>query len=262
MKKGSMPVPGTGAWHQCLARVLVGIAVVVVSTFGLSARAAHAEDFDDGGWKGKIKAGVNYTDGTATATDAMLHAKGAYSWDKTKLTLEGEVRYGKSKGETNTDYKKASARYDWEISRISYLFTNVGLMNDRINNIDLRTTVGIGAGHHLIAEPKQTLDVEYGLEGSRDQIKDEKDTTDLFARIAGIYHLKLSDSADFSETLEIFPGLSDLNETRGRSETTLTTKITERVSTELRLVVDYDNEPAVTAENIETRVDASIGYLF
>ena len=65
-----------------------------------------------------------------------------------------------------------------------------------------------------------------------------------------------------SEELASYHSIDDYNEYRVVSTTTLTNPITENLSFKVRLIDEYENEPAEDARNNDLRLESLLAYSF
>ncbi|GAC1634308.1 MAG: hypothetical protein NVS9B10_30300 [Nevskia sp.] len=153
-------------------------------------------------WSGDAAVGYVRTGGN-TSTSA-LNAKLALDY---KGTVWGNsflaAAFNGSRNRQTTDERYAVAdKVNYNLTPKDYLFGNGSYDNDRFAGIAERYALSLGYGRHLLATPRQTLDVEAGggANYSRNE-GSERFTAHAIATLGGKYVWKITPTSQFSQSL-------------------------------------------------------------
>ena len=214
-------------------------------------------------WEGNVQFGYASTSGRQDTQNANVSAEAVRESAKTRLTLNAAARYGETDGEKNVDAQEASGKFDLFFTDRVYLYWDVGVLRDSINLIDLRLSPGVGVGRKLITGNRFSLEGEAGttmIWERQSLTSGEKETeSNWYGRVAGRFKWKLGEGAEFSEELEVLPGLSSSDEFRYRSVSQITATLTKRLSLVAGFTVDYDNNPPEDVP--KTSTNANTGFI-
>ncbi|HMQ11304.1 MAG TPA: DUF481 domain-containing protein [Oligoflexia bacterium] len=222
---------------------------------------------DDMGWK--ANAGLNGVSNTGNAVNQTV--SGLFSvvnrTGMNKVELSGIGAYGRAQDDagvtsTNTENWRTQLRYDRYLNDTIAIFGYGHLGQDRPAGFDWRFGGGTGFAHEVIKKEKDFLRYEIGYDYTReDRITDV--LADIHsARVFGIYKRKISDWADFSQTVELLYNLEKSDDFRFNTLTGLTTKVTEKVGFQVGYAMRFDNDPVTGAENLDTQTQAGLTVNF
>lgn len=215
-------------------------------------------------WQGKVQFSYMGTSGREDTQNVNLGAEAIRETDKTRLTLNAAARYGETSGEDTADAQEVSAKYDIFLTDRLFWYWDLGALRDKINLIDLRLSPGVGLGRKFITGDRFSLEGEAGVTMIWEKLavasdEDDKDS-EWFGRLAARLRWKIADGTEFSEELEVLPGLSSSDEFRYRSVSQLTTAVTKKLSLAAAFTIDYDNDPPGDVPHTST--NASTGFIY
>lgn len=193
---------------------------------------------------------------TAATFSASVDAEAVRSnW---RHTAALRSTFTQTDGVRSADTTEASYKADRFLSERAFAYARAGVANDAVAGIDLRATVGAGAGYRFLAGPRHDLAGEAGYEFQHE------DTTagagdESFGRVAMAYAFKVSGAKAFTEKAEVLMGEG---RTRTRSETALTASVNARLSLRLGFIVEHDTEPPTGAPETTTRTEAAVVWTF
>ncbi len=215
-------------------------------------------------WSGNVQFAYASTSGREDTQNASLAAEAIRETEKTRLTLKAAGMYGQTNREKTADAQEASGKFDYFVTDRVYLYGGVGALRDTINLIDWRLSPGVGVGRKFITGDRFSLEGETGVTMIWEQQKllsGEKETeSELYGRVAGRLRWKFAPGAEFSEEVEVLPGLSSGDELRYRSVSQLTATLIGKLSLAAGFTVDYDNNPPPDVPCTSTH--ASTGFIY
>jgi putative salt-induced outer membrane protein YdiY len=178
--------------------------------------------------------------------------------------LEGYL--SEKDGDTSAQRYAGSLRYAYGYGRdwAWYNFFKGEVDHDRFTNIDWRFTPSLGLGYWFSKEEPLKVMAEIGFGWERTQFRNGSISTSEPVVISrGFLEKKFSTGASLSQELTLRPQLGDeAGEFRLKSETVLSNPVTEKVALKLRLIDEYDSNPAGTAEENDIRLTSELAWDF
>jgi putative salt-induced outer membrane protein YdiY len=118
----------------------------------------------------------------------------------------------------------------------------VDLFNDRFQDLDLRTVLGVGAGYHAIKNPHTTFDVLFGGAFNREFFTTSNRSSAEVLLGETLTH-KFFASSSFNESLFFYPNLSSTGNYRSTVSLGLATKLTKILSWQTSFNDYYLSDP-------------------
>jgi putative salt-induced outer membrane protein YdiY len=216
-------------------------------------------------WSGELSAGASLSEGNTEEADANLGALAQRATSDNDVKLKATADWKSSNSETTAQRYYALGRYAYNLGRDKRWFNSYNLEwdRDRFANIDWRVTPTVGIGYWFSNTQDFKLSSEAGIGWERTQFRDGT-ASRSDAVVVGKLNLdkKISESARLTQDLSVWPSLGDVGEFRLRSETALTTTITQSVALRLALLEEYLSNPAGDKEENDVRLTASAVYTF
>jgi putative salt-induced outer membrane protein YdiY len=178
------------------------------------------------------------------------------------------VVYAEDKNSSNswtlTDRKTSGrAKYDYFLTKKTYLFANTSGDADEAASLDLRFTLGAGVGHQFVDNARWKFAAERACRTSTRTTTARPTTrTTSPARIAANTGYEHDKTWSFAHTLEAYPSLEDADDFYGRSDLRVKLTFTESMLAQLQWIVDYDNTPAAGNDRVDNRYLLSVGWKF
>ena len=197
--------------------------------------------------------------------------------DKTSLYYSEIYAHDNIAKSTTADNLGAGARYDHNLNPRIFIFVTGDFFEDALQELDLRSVLGGGFGLHVIAQPRQTLDVLGGLVWTHENystvpgdptatppVPPTPPQTNSFAALdfGEQYTRKLGPTSVFTEQAYFFPNLQDTGQYRFTANGTLATKIKSFLSWQTTASDVYvTNPPAGTKDN-DFILTTGLGFSF
>lgn len=220
-----------------------------------TAGTAMAETKTDGQWRGTGGAALAVTSGNTQSSSALLGAEVAEATTVDKISLGGNLNYGRSKvdgvNKTTSNKWNGFGQYDYNLSPQLFVFGKLGLEGDKIAQLSLRTTLAGGAGYKLVDTKETTFSLFGGAAYSTDKYSVAKtvgDKTDTRFSRASLFvgeestH-QLSASTAFKQRLELYPGLSGDKAKIAKFSAGLAVAMSSTISLNVGLTDSYNSKP-------------------
>ena len=183
---------------------------------------------------------------------------------KNRYKIVGELSKEDSEGTTTSQNWLAYGNYSHFLSKIWYLYTDTLFEHDEFKDLNLRNTLGAGAGYQVFETPLLNLSLSSGL-AKVDENYDVAEDNDYSAGQWSVNY----DQYFFKKFVQLFHvhtgfvSLEDTNDWFLNTRTGLRFPLYKGVTATLQYNYDYDNQPSVNAEKKEdTKFIFLLGYEF
>lgn len=165
---------------------------------------AYAEDAG-ASWQGNAALSFSRSAGNTNGTTYSLAVDEARTTETNKLSVLVSMLYGKSQGVVSADKTRLSTRYDHNLSPRLFSFGLLELEQDRMANLDLRTSLGGGLGYHVLKEEDVTFDVFGGLSRNRSELMTGNTLSTSEVLLAEESTHALTSNTRFKQKLSYYP---------------------------------------------------------
>lgn len=222
-----------------------------------SVSVAHAYDIT-AGWTGEADFGFSFSTGNTEKEDLNFSTKLNKDDGDWGHTLKAQVYSAKDSDVRN----KEEYRVDWqtrrELSKVDYLFGEVGYVNDRFSGFDSRINEGIGYGYKFYDTEEFKLSGEVSIGGRHTKFTTGVKENSALGKLAGKMDWKINDNVSFTEDLSISAADSVII----RSESAIKTALSESLYLKLGFDIEQNNDVPATKDETDTLTKVSVGYKF
>lgn len=233
---------------------------------------SHTEAPKEVKWTGNVAIGATYSDGNTDSRGVNAAAEAERRAEHDRWTAKGYWNYAEQKvagdNEISTRKGGATLKYDYFVSKKMFVFGLVGWETDTLANIEERVYVGGGLGYQWREDEKLKWSSEAGLTYFMEDFFDDGDpTTDdsneyLAARLANNVVWQINEKTKLENLVEAFPSLEDKDDFYGKSDTKVSTSLSEKMFAQLQWVWQYDNTPASGRDRNDNSLILGIGWSF
>ena len=218
-------------------------------------------------WSGRANLGASLQTGNteqdAINADASAKAKWLDSNEDTKhrASIKAEINRETEDDEKTEDNRSLDLAYDYFFNEKWFMNNTLGFEQDDIEELDLRTTVGIGLGHQVYERDDLNLQYVLGPSYLREEFENGDSEDSLAARWAFDYDQKFWD-----EFLQAFHEHELLVPVDATDAFLIETKTGLRMPLKKGFLVtgevdfDWDNDPAPGVQEDDTTYSVKIGY--
>ena len=211
--------------------------------------------------KVRVNLGASATGGNTESEsiygDGELVARTA----KNRFTLGAVYKRAKDNDVTTVDSITGYLKYDHFLTQKWYLFTNATGEKDEFKDLNLRSTLGLGAGYQFFDSEITSLSLEAGAS----YINEDFISIDDNAYSAGRWSLRLEHYL-FKKSMQFFhihTGLQSFESSDDflfYSQTGIRVPLYKNLSSTLQFNYDYAKNPSPGRENDDTAIIFSLGY--
>lgn len=139
------------------------------------------------------------------------------------------------------------------------LFGFASYEDDKFSSFNYQATLAAGWSQKMWEDEVSKLNYSIGPGYSFSETKTGEDQNGLIVRAAMDYQWKISDSANFKQLLSTEIGEDN---TKSKSETSVSAKITEGLSLKVSLIMDHNSDVPAEKDNLDTQTAITVVYTF
>lgn len=217
------------------------------------------------GWSGNGNIGFSYTSGNSSTTTMTTGIRAVKAGHSDNLTVYFRSLWNTNrKLESNSTTSNAiwgGARYDRNINDRMFGFGSFDFESDRPRNLNFRSVIGTGFGHHTIRNDRTQMDVFVGAAWNRTwQAGDNTDTPESL--IGNSLKHRITDRLKLQENFTYFQNITDSREHRYIMDTTLLADVTKKVGWYITVGNRFNNDPIGNAEKNDFMFTTGIKWNF
>lgn len=212
---------------------------------------------------GHANVGGTFTRGNTEEDTLHADAEMVARTPTNRYTVGGEVNEAAKQGVATTSNWRVNMKYDHFFKDKSYLYT-VGLFeNDTQADLDLRTSLGFGAGRQIFEEARRNLSLEGGLSYVNEDYGTAADQSFPSLRAALKYdQLFWDERLKFFHASELLASVDDTSDYLLKTRTGIRIPVGKTLNLSTQVNLDYDNLPAPGKDSTDSAVLFSVGYGF
>jgi putative salt-induced outer membrane protein YdiY len=214
-------------------------------------------------YTGTLTGAGTLTDGNTDDASAYVSANFEAKSKRHRFTLGGKYTYGETDDEITTRNALGRLKYDFFVWERLYTYAQARFERDDFQDLNLRSTMGLGVGYQILDTKRTSLFAEVGVSYFNEDFMEADDqkspsgrestgfTFDIVPKRIKVFHLHefyyrwdQSDSYFFS------------------SEQGLRFLLFRNFFANFQVDFDYNSQPAPGTEKKDTRYIAGIGYEF
>jgi len=205
-------------------------------------------------WSGLLDTGLSVTRGNSSTLSFTLAGKAVRQTDRDKISVYTTAVYA-SDDTTPPSHATAHAiqgglRGELNVTDRVFIFGFTDNQYDEFQHLDLRNTLGGGAGYHVIKSENTTFDVFGGGDFQQEYFSPNPpdEPTSVTRKTGEIvlgeeYDTKLNGRTTISETASFFPNISDTGQYRFQFNATSATKLKSWLSWQVTFSDIYISNP-------------------
>ena len=180
-----------------------------------------------------------------------------------RYTVAAEVNEAESTGVTTTSNRYLLTQYDAFLSEKDYLFVNAKVKQDKLADLNLRSTLGAGYGYQFFETEIAKMSTEYGLAYIREDYQLAPDEAFPSLSLGLDYERKFwKKKLVFFNNYDLSLSLENMSDALFKTKVGLRLPIVDNVNVATQVNVDYDNMPPPGVRKTDTSLVFSVGYGF
>jgi len=211
--------------------------------------------------KGHINVGLSATNGNSDNESQHLDGEFVARTEQNRYTFGAELNRAEDDGEETVDNSMGYLKYDHFLTPQWFLYSNALFEKDTFKDLNMRTGIGIGAGHQFIESPLMNLFLESGLtyiNEDFDQGDDDSYPTGRLSLSFDTYFLdKIVQFFHFNEALV---GLEDTDKLIIRTRTGLRLPFYNSFNFTAQYNYDWEKTPSPGRKESDRMYIFTLGY--
>lgn len=216
------------------------------------------------GWKGDANIGFSYTSGNSETSTLATGIKATKSGDSDKLIVYIRSLWNANRRSDKRITQNAvwgGFRYDRDFNDRMFTFGSWDFERDRPKNLNFRSVIGAGVGHHTIKGDHTELDLLTGLAWNRAwQIGENTNTPEFLA--ASSFKHRFSDRFRIQQTFTFYQDVTSGTKYRFIYDTSFTADITKRIGWHITVGDRFNNFPIGNAKKNDLLLTTGIKWNF
>ncbi len=212
-------------------------------------------------WEKSAAVGLTVTSGNSDTLLFTANALGVRKWEKNEVNVGANISYGEDNSVVNNEQFGAFGQYDRLFSEKMFGYIRTEVLHDAIADVEMRLTIGPGAGYFFINNDKTTLRGEIGPSFVFERLGTGDDSFATL-RVAEKFTRKMGERARLWQTAELLPEVGDFGNFLLNFEVGVEADLTEKMALRVVLQDRYDAQPTPGRENNDVRLVSGISYKF
>ena len=221
-----------------------------------------------GKWTGSVVAGGLLTRGNSHTTSLNLSAAATRRGEDDRISAIAGYTFASQANDTgggtsaSADAWFAGAKYDRFFTDEFYGYGLARADHDRIADLNLRLSPGVGVGYQWVEQPDFNFLTEVGLSLVYEDYDPGPTDTHLAGRLA--YHVdrKFNEQVLGFHNLEYLPSVEDISDFNVNADAGVRASLTKTMFTEFKVEWKYDATPAPDAAKNDLRYLLGLGWSF
>ena len=235
-----------------------------------SSRQAEIERYRDPGlldlWSGAVDLGFSLTSGNSKNFNFALGGNAVRETKRDKISVYVASVYARSEvaGVTSTTANaiRGGGRYELMLGDRLNVFGFGDLEHDAFQQLDLRLVLGGGLGYYVIKNKHTQFQVFGGGNVNKEYFADNLRRTTGEALFGQSLSTRVFDRLNFTETLSVFPNLSERGEYRLAFDSSVSMALKKWLAWHLTFSDRYLTNPVPGAENNDILLTTGLRFTF
>jgi putative salt-induced outer membrane protein YdiY len=212
-------------------------------------------------YKANINAGAGKTTGNTDTMNANASAGFQARSKRQRFTLGAKYNYGENDGVIDTRNSTGTIKYDFFVTEKVYSYANALFQKDEFQDLDLRSTLGVGVGYQFFDSEPISLFVETGISYFSEDFNEAEDQQYASARWAvGLDYEIIPKRLKFFHSHEGYYSLEKSGAYYIRSQQGFKVPLVEKLYANFELDYDYNSKPARGIEKGDSTYIFGLGY--
>lgn len=220
---------------------LVGIDPVGTRAAKAAAEATRIAKANRATWSGFGEVAITESTGNTELSNVKVSAEAIRKSPDDRFRLKLFANEARNQQRLTAQRASGEARMDWFLEDDWFWFAQGLLETDELRSLDLRTTLGVGIGRKHRGPRNLQLDVGLGFSFVREAFASGRDNSEASMLVTLDFARDLSRNLSFAESVVAYPQPD--GDFRLTSDTTLKSKITDKLSMVVGLLLKHDTDP-------------------
>jgi len=214
-------------------------------------------------YRGDITGGGTVARGNTDEAAAYLSAFFEARSSRHRFTLRGRYNYGETDGEITARNALGRIKYDFFVREKLYSYAQARFERDDFQDLNLRSTMGLGLGYQILDTKRRSLFFEAGVSYFNEDFMEAEDKSYASARESVGFEVDIvRDRIKFFHLHEFYYSLKESKSYFISSEQGFRFPLFRNFFANIQLDFSYNSKPAPGRKKADTRYIGSLGYEF
>ena len=214
-------------------------------------------------YDGNLDAGVSYLTGNSDTVSGNLSGLFVARSKRQRFTLRANWNYAENDNVVNAREAGGSLKYDFFITQKFYAYANTLLLYNPFKDLDLRSTIGGGAGYQFWEDVRKKLSFELGVSYVDENFRVAEDNAYAGGRWSvNFNYWILPEKIELWHFQEGYFSLEDFKDMNLITEQGIRFMVLKDFYTSIEVDVSYDNIPSPGFRSTDTALIFGLGYNF
>ncbi len=212
---------------------------------------------------GNVSLSGKATDGNSNTKSLSAFAEYVRRAESNRTTVLGDWNYSENSGELSERNASLRGKYDHFFNEKFFGYGNLSFERDDFADLDLRTTIGGGAGYQFIENGVHSFYEEVGISYFDEKFDNSSDNEFASARFSGKFDWIIeADRISLFHFHEVFMSLDDSEDVLVDTKTGVRINVIDNFFATIQFNLKWDNTPATGAERTDTEYLLGLGYSY
>jgi putative salt-induced outer membrane protein YdiY len=212
---------------------------------------------------GRLNLGLTANRGNTDNDQLFYDAEAVARSLKNRFTIGAMGEQRKEDGDETARNNRGYFKYDHFLSKQWYVYANTDVQEDKFKDLNLRTTLGGGAGYQFFETEQRSLSLEGGLT----YVNEDYDLADDESFAAGRWAVRYAEmlfggATQFFHDHEGIVSIEDPDDMIFRAQTGFRFPLVKNLNGTLQYNVDWQNTPPEGFDSTDSAYVVSVGYLW
>ena len=212
---------------------------------------------------GRLNLGLTANRGNTDNDQLFYDAEAVARSLKNRFTIGATGETRNEEGEETVRRNRGYFKYDHFLTEKWYAYANTDVQEDKFRDLNLRTTLGGGAGYQFFDTEQRSLSLEGGLT----YVNEDYDLADDESFAAGRWAVRYAEmlfggATQFFHDHEGIVSIEDPDDMIFRAQTGFRFPLVKNLSGTLQYNVDWQNTPPEGFDSTDSAYVVSVGYLW
>ena len=195
-------------------------------------------------WNGSLTVGATAQSGNTNLKTVSIGAGFHRRTDDDRFTASYLFNYAEEDHAMTARNHYGAGEYDYFFTKKWYGLLAVELFNDTFQDLNLRTTAGVGAGYQVWEDPIKALAFTAGISYVNENYKDAEDKDWVAGRLGADFRYNILNFVTFTEKALLYPPLESGEAYLFRNDAALIKPLGSRWALKLQNIFQRNSKPA------------------
>ena len=215
-----------------------------------------------GTWNGNISIGGSVKSGNTESVNVNFSLAAKREWEHDRFQFRFLYNYEEDNNSVTGRDTFGAMKFDHFFTDNFFNALSLETKTDQFKDLNLRTTIGLGAGYRFWNDDIKTLEIEAGISYFSEDLDVGVDQQFMAGRFGLTFSYQVFRNLSLKNYLLYYPNLERPREYRFRNEASLISQLAQGWSTKVTYIFDQDTESTFNIEDKDHHYIFALQYSF